>query len=217
MDETRRALVLGLPALGALTLTGCGGGADASPELTASALSQREDAAFAAGISSANTLTVSSASGQALSAYFNGQAGLGSARIKPDLTLTTGCLKGNNTRLALRFNEVIPASDGSSVYRTIVLALTSPYSIKASPALNLSKAATGSGKLLVHGDDDKINANYVLSNSGVIRIINPLFSSFFYVQFSKVKLAKANEADSIVLNGTLAVKYTSEEEPYPFS
>jgi hypothetical protein len=213
MDEIRRALVLGLPALGALGLVGCGDGSPAGVEV--SSLGANEQA-FAVGLSGNSALTVASANSAPLSEYFNSQANLGSARFKPDLTLIPACLKGGSTKLALRLHETVVRPDGQCVYRTLALALSSPTTMKSSPRLSLAKPGAVVGKLMVHGDDEAIGATYLASNSGSIRVINPLFTSFFYVQFDKVKLARVDSTEAITLNGTLAVRYLIEDEPYPF-
>lgn len=211
MDEIRRALVLGLPALGALGLAGCVSGE--GQEVSSGEAGER---AFAQGLLSNSALTVASGNSQALGTYFNGKGNLGTSAFKPNLNLNAVCLKGGNTKAALRLNEVITRADGSCVYRTLALAL-SGTSFKGSPRLSLSKTGAVVGKFLVHGDDDSVDASYTVTNSGTIQVINPIFTNFFYMTFDKVKLVRSTSSTEVItLSGTVPVRYVTEEEPYPY-
>lgn len=214
MDEIRRALILGIPTVGALGLAGC----VQSDEQMASAEPSAADneRAFAQGLINNSTLAVTSATNSALGPNFNGKGNLGSAVFRPNLQLTAACLKNGNNRLALRLAETIARSDGSSVYRTLALTINSGTSFKLSPTVNLASSGAASGKMLIHGDTSDVSAQY-LPTSGSIKVVNPIFSTFFYVQFNKVLLKQQGQSEVIALNGTLVVKYLSEEEPYPFS
>lgn len=214
MDEIRRALVLSLPTVGALGLTAC-----VQPDATvasAEPTAASGEIAFAQGLINNNSLSVSSATASALGPYFNTQGDLGSAVLKPNLQLTAACLKNGGNRLALRLSESLIRADGSSLYRTLILTINSGTSFKLSPAVNLASTGAASGKLMIHGDTDDVLAQY-LPTAGSIKVTNPIFNNFFYVQFKQVLFKLQGQAEVIALNGTLAVKYLTEEEPYPFS
>jgi hypothetical protein len=210
MDEIRRALVLGLPTLGALGLSAC-----SEPDGGATAASTEGERAFAQVLGTNNTLTVTAANAVPLSNLFNGQSGLGSAKFKPNLTLTGACLK-SATRMSLRLNEVLTRADGSCIYRTLALALNGAYALKANPTIKLSANGAASGQLIIHSDNTDVGARYALASSGTIRVINPVFSSFLYLEFNKVRMSSMASTEAILLNGTLAVKYIAEDEPYPY-
>lgn len=213
MDEIRRALVMGLPALGAMGLSAC---TESDGGITTASNSSTEgERAFAQVLGTNNTLTVTSASGAPLSNVFNGQSGLGSAKIKPNLTLTAACIK-SATRMALRLNEVLTRADGSCIYRTLALSLNGAYALKSSPTIKLSSNGAASGQLMVHSDNADVSARYALASSGTIRVINPVFTTFYYLEFNKVKLSRTDSSEAILLNGTLAVRYVTEDEPYPY-
>jgi hypothetical protein len=217
MDHLRRAIVLSMPLAGSAGLLGCQG-QDAPAPGQAAALSDMAQAAALPLNQAARTaaLTISPASGRSLSAYFNGKADQGTNAFRPDLALLGGCLKGKGTRLALRLRETITRADGSGIYRTLSLTLSSQRALRAGTRLSLTTADAVKGKLIVQADDPDIHAHYVVAGSGQMALMPALLGGSPRLLFDRVRLLNQATQEAIHLVGVLPLTYVVEEEPTPF-